>query len=330
MKIQIYCRAFAPSIGGMERLIETLAVEFMRRGAHVEVTTETLGEANLSFPVHRRPGFFAYLAIARSADLILTAPLSLRRLLPQLMARRRVFAAHPVPFDHRPRAVLTTALKRLCARLVINVPPSQYMANFFPSPRVIENPYDDTLFRLTGASRQPCSILFVGRLVRIKGCHLLIEAFAKIAARSPFASLTIVGDGEERAALETEVRVHQLGERVRFTGPMVGSDLVDVMNAHQVMVVPSQSEEPFGIVALEGLACGCRLIVARSGGLPEAVGNLALIFERSDVDGLADLLSQALSPGDSPPSAAQVADHLSKFTPKAIAGRYLDLFEEFV
>lgn len=328
MKVQIYCRSFAPAIGGMERLIETLAREFVRRGARVEIATETLEELPLPFPVHRRPGFFEYLAIARNADLILTAPLSLRRLLPQLMAGRRIFISHPMPFDDRPGALLKTGLKRLFSRLAVNVAPSQHMAHFFPSPHVIENPYDDKLFRLSGAVRHRQSILFVGRLVRSKGCHVLIEAFARMAGRSPEAKLTIVGDGEERIALEGLVRDHQLERQVQFTGTLAGSELVDTMNAHQIMVVPSE-HEAFGIVVLEGLACGCRMIVARSGGLPEAAGDLALVFERGDIDELAGLLLLALSPEDRPPSATAIAAHLARFTPEAVADRYLNLFRSF-
>ena len=49
-------------------------------------------------------------------------------------------------------------------------------------------------------------------------------------------------------------------------------DLVNQLNQSEILVVPSLWSEPFGIVALEGLACGCALLASDAGGLPDAVG----------------------------------------------------------
>src|SRR5262249_14995830 len=64
----------------------------------------------------------------------------------------------------------------------------------------------------------PRRVLSVGRLERVKGHDVLIDAFARVAARVPAVELVIVGDGAERAALERRVVELGLGERVRFRG----------------------------------------------------------------------------------------------------------------
>jgi len=157
---------------------------------------------------------------------------------------------------------------------------------------------------------------------------LLIDAFARIARRWPECKLTIAGDGEQRGQLQAQAAAMGLGDRVTFPGILRGPALGDLMRRHSVMVVPSLGHEPFGIVALEGLACGCRMVVANVGGLPEAVGNLAQMFPAGDVDALAHAINEALSAGR--PDRRQVNDHLARFAPDRIGAQYLDLLRSMV
>lgn len=321
MKIHIYCRNFAPAIGGMERLLETLAREFARAGHDVHVVTETPGEADLPFPVYRAPGFRRYVELARGSDVILSAPLSLRRLPAQLLAGRPIVVAHPDQFGGRSRA-----LKRIAAHLVTNVVPSAFMGQFFPAPVVILNPYDRQAFPWPGAGEGRGGIVFAGRLIPRKGAGLLVEAFARIAPAHPDTHLTIVGEGPEEQAIRQIADQAGVADRVRFTGSLRGEAVGREFRRHAIMVVPTLSEEPFGIIALEGLASGCRMIVARSGGLPEAVGPHALQFERGDVAGLAACLEQALAERE-PPLREAVERYLEDFAPERIAARYLEVLE---
>jgi glycosyltransferase involved in cell wall biosynthesis len=158
---------------------------------------------------------------------------------------------------------------------------------------------------------------------------LLLEGLTKSQSGGN-ARLTIVGDGPERGALELQAERLGIANRVRFAGPLRGDEVWAQMHSHKIMVVPSVWDEPFGIVALEGLACGCRMIVAKSGGLPEAVGSLALTFPRGDAAGLADCLDRALSDDDQPPSAAAVTAHLARFRPERIAADYLAVLKATV
>lgn len=322
MRIHIYSRSFAPAIGGMEKLMEVLAAEFLRLGHAVTVATETPGHAELPYPVLRQPGSVRYWRALQQADVVLSAPLSLRRYPIQVLSRVPLCAAHPLPFPTRGRHGPAGWIKRLVGRFVINIVPSRYLARHFPKPIVIANPLDPAALNPPVPTHRRSGIIFAGRLVPEKGGALLLEAFARTPAANR-TRLTIVGDGPERLVLERLAGRLGISDRVRFTGALRGPQFWAQLHAHQVMVVPSLWEEPFGIIALEGLACGCRMIVAESGGLPEAVGPLALTFARGDRHGLSDCLALALSDDDPTPSAQAVTSHLARFQPGKVAAEYL-------
>jgi len=327
VKILIYSRTFNPAIGGMEKLQEVLAGEFQRQGHGVEVITETPGAADLPYRVHRQPGSLQFWRIARRADVILTAPLSLKRLLPQALSLRPILVAQPdAMLGGKGLAQgLFAWLKRRVVGRVISIVPSRYLAQYYRRSVVIANPYDPAVFHWpkdAGAPRR--DILFAGRIVRWKGVHVLVEAFARIAVARPEVRLTIAGDGAQRGEVEAQVAALGLGERVTFTGIVRGEALGDLMRRHAVMVVPSVNEEPFGIVALEGLACGCRMVVSEFGGLPEAVGDQALLFPPGHAGALAKRLGEAL---DAPvPERVEVEGYLARFAPARVAGQYLEVF----
>jgi glycosyltransferase involved in cell wall biosynthesis len=239
----------------------------------------------------------------------------------QALAGRRIVVAPPLPFPRTGKLRYVGFLKRLVSRLVSNIVPSESMAREFPRSIVIPNPFDQSAFFQTNLSAAG-TVLFAGRLVEGKGCGILLEAFARAALAHPAATLTIAGDGPERQMLETMASRLGIKDRVRFLGDLRSADIAGTMREHRVMVVPSL-EEAFGIVALEGLASGCRLIVAETGGLPEAVGPCALRFPRGDAGALAACIERALGPDDIPPPRAEVAAHLERFTPRLIAEQYL-------
>ncbi len=109
-------------------------------------------------------------------------------------------------------------------------------------------------------------VLAYGRLTRKKGFDLLLEAFARLGAGAAHADLLLAGDGEERPNLEALARRLGLADRVCFLGRVGPSDVVRLLNGCVCLVVPSRAE-PFGIVALEGLAAGKPVVATRVGGM---------------------------------------------------------------
>lgn len=112
-------------------------------------------------------------------------------------------------------------------------------------------------------------VMYVGRFVREKGIHVLLSAASAILALQPSAKFVIVGGGN-RAQFESFVRWYGLTGKVQFTGFMSGRNLLQTYRVADVAVFPSLYE-PFGIVALEGMAAGAAVVASDAGGLREVV-----------------------------------------------------------
>lgn len=118
-------------------------------------------------------------------------------------------------------------------------------------------------------------LLTVGRLQRRKGHDHVIEAMAGMTASHPNLRYLVVGDGEERAALEQLVAARSLTDRVTFAGSVPASELPAYYGAADLFVHPNRLDggdfEGFGIVFLEAAAAGLPVIGGATGGVPEAV-----------------------------------------------------------
>jgi glycosyltransferase involved in cell wall biosynthesis len=128
------------------------------------------------------------------------------------------------------------------------------------------------LRREIGICEQSVLIGFVGRIDPMKGIGELVESFGRLAAtQSRPVDLAVVGSpsrylGDEGARFASELAahapsgVHWLGQR---------DDVARLYGAMDVLVVPSQWDEPFGLVAAEAMAAGVCVVAANRGGLPE-------------------------------------------------------------
>lgn len=112
-------------------------------------------------------------------------------------------------------------------------------------------------------------VMYVGRFVREKGIHLLLSAAGTVLAKNPSAKFVVVGGGN-REKFERFVHWYGLGDKVVFTGFLSGRDLHETYRCADVAVFPSLYE-PFGIVALEGMAADVPVVVSDAGGLKEVV-----------------------------------------------------------
>ncbi len=111
------------------------------------------------------------------------------------------------------------------------------------------------------AAKAPCrTILAIGRLVREKGFDTLIDAFALIAARELDASLVILGEGPERAALENKIAHHGLQARVSMPGYV--ADTRSWLDRARLFVLSSRFEG-YGAVVIEALAAGRPVVATR-------------------------------------------------------------------
>jgi glycosyltransferase involved in cell wall biosynthesis len=139
------------------------------------------------------------------------------------------------------------------------------------------------------------------------------------------ARLTIAGDGPERARLERQIAALNIQESVELTGNQSSRQLAEVLNRHRILVVPSRWPEPFGIVALEAIACGCIVVGSREGGLAEAIGPCGLTFPNGDERALANVLAELLKDQTKCDALRRgAAAHLARFTRRHVAALYLE------
>ncbi|HTP40135.1 MAG TPA: glycosyltransferase family 4 protein [Steroidobacteraceae bacterium] len=329
MRILFCTHVFAPSVGGIETVSAMLAEEFVRQGHEVELVTQTAGDAmrGEGYRIHRRPGLRQLLRLLRWCEVCFHNNISLRTAWPLLLLPRPWVVAHHTWIPH---AGLAGRVKRLALRRARGIAPSRALAGHLDTPvTVIPNPYDEGRFGPREGVRRERDMVFVGRLVSDKGCGQLLDALQILFARGLHPTLTIIGSGPEAGTLAEQASRLGLAARVEFTGVLHGENLVAALNRHRILVVPSRWEEPFGVVALEGVACGCVVVGSDGGGLPDAMGPCGLAYERGNAQALADSLERMLRDDSLRARLRDAAPgHLATHHRPAVAARYLRVLGE--
>lgn len=140
----------------------------------------------------------------------------------------------------------------------------------------------------------------VGRLQRRKGHDHMLRALAKIREAVPGVLYAIVGDGEERAALERLARELSVEGAVQFMGEVDDEVLLRVYQQCQLFALPNREIdgdiEGFGMVLLEAQACGRAVLAGASGGTAEAMspGETGLLVDASDPEAIAATVVELL------------------------------------
>lgn len=334
MKILVSSHYFAPSVGGIEESSRLLAEAWTTFGHEVRVMTQTSSALEEDYPyrVIRNPTVASLIREVSWCDIYFQNNISLQTLWPSIILKKPTVIAHQTWFPGGIGGILKYAACRLVNKTVAI---SNSVSRETGADMVIPNPYDNDLFHEEDQDNGYCrqrDLVFVGRLVSDKGCDLLLEALLLLGERGVRPSLTIVGTGPEEAFLRQHVCRFGLENKVVFAGKKTGSELARLLRDHRILVVPSRWKEPFGIVALEGIACGCAVIGSSGGGLPEAIGPCGLLFENGDPKMLADQLESLLinnSTGEFRNPTLRLL-HLEKHTPFRIAKEYLLLFEQIL
>jgi glycosyltransferase involved in cell wall biosynthesis len=328
LKILIYSRTFWPNVGGQETIMEILAEEFSAAGHQVKVVTQAAVEVerNQNYEVIRSPTVKSYVQALRWSDVCLCASVSLRGLPPMIIARTPLVISHQTycSSDH---FSMVSEFKKTVARFSSNICCSRAVQSYTPGRSiVIPNTYRAEIFKEYSDVSKDLDIVFVGRLVSDKGVSDLIEAMRELGRAGFRPHLSIVGDGPERSATVTRVEELGLERQVTFTGLKTGSELARFVARHRVMAVPSRWAEPFGIVALEGIACGCAVVGTALGGLPEAIGPCGVTVPNTDAAAMARALKSLLEDEGLLASYRSCAPlHLARHSRATVARDYLDV-----
>ena len=180
-------------------------------------------------------------------------------------------------------------------------------------PMVIPNALDLTTIPASsdpGSTGREKLILFAGRMVAEKGPDLFVAACAAALPQLPEWRAEMIGADRSRedspdTPFVARLRAAAQAAGVTLTGYRDHPQVLAAMSRASLVVVPSRWPEPFGLVALEAMACGAALICTRQGGLPEVGGEAAVFIDAEDP---AELTEAILSVASDDPRRASLAE----------------------
>jgi phosphatidylinositol alpha-mannosyltransferase len=204
----------------------------------------------------------------------------------------------------RYRWILGPLMQRIRVRLAVSDAARRTVARHFPGHYdIVPNGIDVGRFERPAAIPEAMRgvaryVLFVGRLEPRKGVDALIRAMAGVRERVAGATLVVVGDGPDRAALEAAASAG--GVPVSFVGRVSDDDLPAYYRAADVVCSPARGGESFGIVLLEAMAAGRPVVATRIEGYTEllADADCGRLVEPGDPGQLAGTIAALLEDRD--------------------------------
>jgi glycosyltransferase involved in cell wall biosynthesis len=138
-------------------------------------------------------------------------------------------------------------------------------------------------------------VLYLGRIHKVKGIDLLLQAFSTIFEELPSAKLVVVGPDEDGSlsVLKKQIEHTPMNDCVMFTGPLYGKTKLEAYTDADVYVLPSRYET-FPLTVLEATACGTPVILTDRCGIAHIFERYGLVVEY-DVGQLRDVLYKLLT-----------------------------------
>jgi glycosyltransferase involved in cell wall biosynthesis len=151
----------------------------------------------------------------------------------------------------------------------------------------------DKGYPLPDFTSKSLTIAYAGQIEEHKGLSTLISAVAK---SSNAQDLVVIGDDTTLYALQCKSLAASLGisDRIKFAGKVSQEEVLDIFSRCHLLVVPSEWEEPYAIVPLQGKLCGLVTIVSDTGGSKEGIQSEidGFLFEARNADQLSQLLDR--------------------------------------
>ncbi len=228
---------------------------------------------------------------------------------------RRYYDKREMPYDTR---IISWCEKDLIRRAHALTAPSRDIAQTIAKEcnvpveeiTVIPNALASDEWRVARCEDQPAdyltprqsdylTVLHVGRLERVKGVQVLVDAIPSIVKRVPKTRFVFIGDdlrtargSLQRAELEDRLRQDNVLAQVEFLGGVDHAALLDWYRRADICVVPSLLYESFSYTCAQAMAAGKPIVASRIGGIPETVRNgvSGIIVEPGDVEQLAEAI----------------------------------------
>jgi glycosyltransferase involved in cell wall biosynthesis len=319
--------------GGIERIVDMLAVELAGRGHFVTL----FANRRSTCPVPRVP--WPGERSNRLGDTIRNASALARRVLAGRFDVIHSFSriAYLTPLlplaipklmsYQREISLRTTAMAQRLSRGTIDFSAiSRQMIDASDLPgrwHLVPNgvPLDRYTFRADVAPDAP--LIFLGRIEEIKGPHLAVEI-----ARRAERRLVIAGNipAEHRRWFERHVEPNIDGDRVRYVGPVDDAQKNALLGGAFALLMPILWEEPFGIVMVEAMACGTPVLALRRGAAPEVVEHGVTGFVADTPEELA--LAVGTTANLSRRAARERVERL--YSADAVAEGYLDVYAQIL
>lgn len=303
MRILFWCEIFLPHVGGVEILVSQLAQALVREGHACGILTNRHAadlpdrEDHHGAEIHR----IDFIQAIQSRD-----PRRLHQLCGQVREIRdrvapdlhHVFLAGPLVMllqmtNRDPALPVVTALQaplesvlqgggstlRLLRESAVVIAANRVLFAGVPAAvpetaatiRLLPNSVHPPDIPPAAFPWTPPMLLGLGRLVPEKGFDVALRALALLPARWSQVRMMIVGDGSDRARLESLCVALGLGDRVEFCGGVPNSEVPAMVNRATLVLVPSRWQEPFGIVCLEAAMMERAVVASQVGGVPEVV-----------------------------------------------------------
>ncbi len=183
--------------------------------------------------------------------------------------------------------------------------------------------------RFTPGPAEQRGILFVGRLIERKGLHFLLEAFRGVLTTVPDATLTIVGDGPERARLQGMAVNLGVSDRVAFRGHLTRAEVPAAYRERAVLVLPALADAMPNVV-LEAMASGLAIVTTPTGGGEVLRGNGVTVAQANPEALRAALVAYLTDPAllaEHRRTSRRLAEEMSW---SAVAGFCLKIYREAV
>jgi len=186
-----------------------------------------------------------------------------------------------------------------------------------PAERISVCPNGAPEWKGPAASADACGyLLYTGTIEPRKNVGGLLDAYARLIARSAGAPRLVIAGRAEQGSADVLARIDQppLAGRVEYRGYVPAGDREALFKGAQAFVLPA-FDEGFGIPAVEAMSAGVPVVVSNRGALPEVVGDAGLFIDPDDVESLVAALDRILADADLRASCARRGlDRARQFT----------------
>lgn len=353
-------RSFPCTYGGVEKVVEELALRLVNKGHKVSVISRshctpklktykgvdiirlpTVNQKHLEMAVHTF--ISAIYLLFKKCDVVHIHSVEPSLFSPIMKLKHRIVAtSHGQAYRREKWGKIAKAICRLAEKVFVRFPDvctgvSNDVSNFYhdkygrrvkhiPNGIDLREKESSDYIEKFGLEKDKY-VLWVGRLIPTKGAHLLIEAFRKI---NPELKLAIVG-GSSHSDPYAESLKALADEKIVFTGYQYGNVLNSLYDHCRLFVFPSQIEG-LPIVLLEALSALKPVIFSDIPENLEVAKGIGIKFKNGDANDLAEKLKYALdNPGDLEALQSKILEKLRmEYNWDSIVDKYVDVYNDVV